>query len=56
LTNPLMAERVFNEQTFSAEGMAIIGATKSFRDIAARNIPGGAAGLVMSMEQQELKS
>jgi prostaglandin-endoperoxide synthase 2 len=53
LTNPLLAERVFNEQTFSAEGMAIIGATKSFRDIADRNIPGGAGGLAMSMEQQK---
>ena len=37
MTNPLLSENVFNEQTFSKEGMAIIAATKGLRDIAIRN-------------------
>lgn len=53
LTNPLLAARVFNEQTFSPEGMTIINTTKTFRDLAARNIPGGGQDLAMSMEQQK---
>ena len=38
LTNPLLSENVFNESTFSAEGMRIIEKTRSLRDIAARNV------------------
>ena len=38
LTNPLLSENVFNETTFSAEGMSIIEKTRSLRDIAVRNV------------------
>ena len=38
LTNPLLSENVFNETTFSLEGMKIIEKTRSLRDIAARNV------------------
>jgi prostaglandin-endoperoxide synthase 2 len=39
LTNPLLAPRVFNEQTFSPLGMDIIGATGRLSDIVNRNVP-----------------
>ncbi|CAN5869785.1 hypothetical protein BH23ACT12_BH23ACT12_24330 [soil metagenome] len=39
LTNPLLAPRIFNEQTFSAIGMEIIQTTNSLSDILHRNIP-----------------
>ncbi|MGF1594744.1 MAG: peroxidase family protein [Kiloniellaceae bacterium] len=37
LTNPLLAKGVFNEETFSKEGMAILEATDSLADVIARN-------------------
>jgi prostaglandin-endoperoxide synthase 2 len=39
LTNPLLAPRVFNEQTFSPQGMEIIGSTQRLSDILNRNVP-----------------
>ncbi len=39
LTNPLLAPRVFNEQTFSPLGMEIIGSTGRLGDILGRNVP-----------------
>jgi prostaglandin-endoperoxide synthase 2 len=39
LTNPLLAPRVFNEQTFSPHGMEIIGSTQRLSDIVNRNVP-----------------
>ncbi len=39
LTNPLLAERVYNETTFSPEGMEIIRSTTSLFDVVHRNIP-----------------
>ena len=39
LTNPLLAPRVFNEQTFSPLGMEIIGSTGRLGDIVDRNVP-----------------
>jgi prostaglandin-endoperoxide synthase 2 len=41
LTNPLLAKEVFNEQTFSKEGMETILATKSLKDILDRNLAPG---------------
>ena len=38
LTNPLLSQNVFNETTFSLEGMKIIEKTRSLRDIVARNV------------------
>ena len=37
LTNPLLAERVFNEDTFSAPGMREIEGVSGIADIVARN-------------------
>lgn len=37
LTNPLLAERVYNADTFSAEGLAIIDDTETLADVIARN-------------------
>ena len=40
-TNPLLSERVFNETTFSREGMETILATKTLQDILNRNLAPG---------------
>jgi prostaglandin-endoperoxide synthase 2 len=40
LTNPLLAPRNFNEETFSEAGLAVISATKTLDDIVQRNIEG----------------
>jgi hypothetical protein len=37
LTNPVLAPRVFNEQTFTAAGLRIIRKTRSLQQIIARN-------------------
>jgi prostaglandin-endoperoxide synthase 2 len=37
LTNPLLAKGVFNEQTFSKEGLAILEATDTLADVITRN-------------------
>jgi prostaglandin-endoperoxide synthase 2 len=37
LTNPLLAENVFNEDTFGKEGMEIIKATRTLADVIVRN-------------------
>lgn len=37
LTNPLLAEHVFNEDTFGKEGMEVIRATRSLNDVVLRN-------------------
>ncbi|MGA9857629.1 MAG: peroxidase family protein [Solirubrobacteraceae bacterium] len=37
LTNPLLARNVFNDETFTTTGMAIIADTSSLQDIVARN-------------------
>jgi prostaglandin-endoperoxide synthase 2 len=37
LTNPLLSRNVFNEDTFSAEGMRIIEETGSLQQIVVRN-------------------
>lgn len=39
LTNPLLSQRVFNEKTFSPEGMGIINSTSTLSDILHRNVP-----------------
>ncbi len=40
LTNPLLSKHVFNEDTFTGNGMDIIANTSSLKDILERNIPG----------------
>lgn len=39
LTNPLLAENIFNEKTFSPIGMEIIQTTSNLSDVLHRNIP-----------------
>jgi len=39
--NPLLAELMFNDQTFGKAGMAIIGVTSSLQDLVNRNTTGG---------------
>ena len=39
LTNPLLARRVFNEQTFSPLGMKVIEQTSCLSDLVQRNVP-----------------
>ena len=41
LTNPLMSEHVFKEETFTAFGWDMIRKTRNLRDLVARNVPGG---------------
>jgi prostaglandin-endoperoxide synthase 2 len=38
-TNPLLAPLVFNQTTFSPQGMEIIQSTRSLSDIVHRNVP-----------------
>jgi prostaglandin-endoperoxide synthase 2 len=53
LTNPLLAKEVFNEQTFSKEGMEVIQATGKLQDILDRNIASGSrsTGIRMTYHQ-----
>ena len=41
LTNPLLSEHVYNDKTFTPEGMKVIADTKRLQDILNRNSPGG---------------
>jgi prostaglandin-endoperoxide synthase 2 len=44
LTNPLLSQYVYNEETFSAPGWAAIQSTGTFRDVLDRNTPSGQRG------------
>jgi prostaglandin-endoperoxide synthase 2 len=55
LTNPLLAPRVFNEQTFSALGLEIIGATETLSDIVARNVPESPGSHLVTMTRPDWK-
>lgn len=52
LTNPLMSEHVFNEHTFTHEGMRTIEATRSLQDIVNRNLARGQKPVSISMTYQ----
>ncbi|HEY2161978.1 MAG TPA: peroxidase family protein [Solirubrobacteraceae bacterium] len=54
-TNPLLAPRVYNERTFSPEGMEIIRSTKSLSQIVNRNVPSRAGGYYVSMTRRGWK-
>ena len=56
LTNPLLSPHVFNEETFTPAGWASIAATSSLRELAERNLPGGAKGTRISMEHPSYAS
>jgi prostaglandin-endoperoxide synthase 2 len=53
LTNPLLAPRVFNEQTFSPLGMEIIAGTHRLSDILHRNIPESPGQYLVTMTRQD---
>ena len=55
LTNPLLASRVFNEDTFSAAGMQIIKDTNRLSDIVQRNIPPQSEPCFVSMTRRGYK-
>ncbi|WP_206443119.1 peroxidase family protein [Candidatus Protofrankia californiensis] len=53
LTNPLLASRVFNEQTFSPLGMAMIEAPTRLSDLVQRNLPPGAPQYFVSLTRRD---
>lgn len=55
MTNPLLSEHVFNETTFSREGMAVIRETSKLRDILMRNSPGEDDGVFVAMTRRDWK-
>ena len=56
LTNPLLSPHVFNEATFSPQGMATIEATSTLRDLVLRNLGQPANDLLISMDQENHRS
>ncbi|MEA2234315.1 MAG: prostaglandin-endoperoxide synthase 2 [Solirubrobacteraceae bacterium] len=55
LTNPLLAPRTFNEQTFSAVGMEIIEQTNGISDIVQRNVPDRPEPYFVSLTRRDYK-
>lgn len=51
LTNPLLAPSIYNECTFSREGLEIIENTRSLSDLLHRNLPAGSGPFRVSMTQ-----
>jgi prostaglandin-endoperoxide synthase 2 len=54
-TNPLLATRVYNEQTFSREGMEILRSTNTLSQIVNRNVPQRPGGYYVSMTRKDWK-
>ncbi|HEX2052954.1 MAG TPA: peroxidase family protein, partial [Actinomycetota bacterium] len=54
-TNPLLAPRIFNEQTFTELGMDIIKKTNNLSDMLHRNIPDGSDRRFVGMTQKGWK-
>ncbi|MER9631008.1 peroxidase family protein [Mesorhizobium sp. M0296] len=54
LTNPLLAECVFNENTFTKEGLGVIAATARLQDVVNRNLAAGQESVVISMQITKL--
>jgi prostaglandin-endoperoxide synthase 2 len=55
LTNPLVAPRVFNEQTFSALGMEIIASTTCISELVHRNVPDPSESYFVSLTRRDYK-
>jgi prostaglandin-endoperoxide synthase 2 len=53
LTNPLLAPRVFNEQTFSPLGMEIIAGTRRLSDLLHRNVPESPGRYLVTMTRAD---
>jgi len=54
-TNPLLAARIYNEETFSPRGMDIINATKKLSDVVHRNVPERSGGYFVSLTRKDWK-
>jgi prostaglandin-endoperoxide synthase 2 len=54
-TNPLLAPRVYNEDTFSPLGMEILKATTTLSQVVNRNVPYRAGGYYVSMTRKDWK-
>src|SRR6202035_2037338 len=54
-TNPLLAPRIYNENTFSPLGMKILEATTTLSEIVNRNVPSRAGGYFVSMTRKDWK-
>jgi prostaglandin-endoperoxide synthase 2 len=52
-TNPLLATRIYNEETFSPEGMEIINSTTTLSQIVNRNVPYREGGYYVSMTRKD---
>jgi prostaglandin-endoperoxide synthase 2 len=52
LTNPLLAPRVFSEETFSARGLQVIEETRTLSDVLNRNVPGVGHRRLVSMTRR----
>lgn len=52
-TNPLLATRIYNEETFSPLGMEIIRSTKTLSQIVNRNVPYRPGGYFVSMTRKD---
>ena len=53
LTNPLLSDHLFNEQTFTKVGMEVIKSTTCLSDILNRNLPAGSSRYYLSMTRDE---
>jgi prostaglandin-endoperoxide synthase 2 len=53
LTNPLLAPRIFNEQTFSPLGMKLIQDTNTLSDLVHRNVPDTSRRYFVSMTHRD---
>jgi prostaglandin-endoperoxide synthase 2 len=51
LTSPLLAPRIYNEQTFTRSGMQIIDETTSIADLVRRNVPGDSKDYFVSFSR-----
>jgi prostaglandin-endoperoxide synthase 2 len=54
-TNPLLAPRIYNEETFSPEGMEIISSTKTLSEVVNRNVPTRPGGYYVSLTRKDWK-
>jgi prostaglandin-endoperoxide synthase 2 len=54
-TNPLLAPRIYNENTFSPLGMDVIRSTTTLSEIVNRNVPKRAGGYYVSLTRRDWK-
>ena len=54
-TNPLLAPRIYNQETFSPLGMEIITSTKTLSQVVNRNVPHHPGGYYVSMTRKDWK-